>query len=96
MFCIYLQVLVLSQRHGSSILLAHLLSQDGAVESYDGRDAHLIVHVHDELLIAHGNHHIRHALISSIVSEKILHTTMMYPYIISRMCNESDILNNMV
>jgi hypothetical protein len=96
MFCIYLQVLVLSQGHGSSILLAHLLSKDGGVESYNGLDARLIAHVHDELLIARGSHHIRHALISSVASEEIMHTPTMYPYIISRMCNEYGILNNMV
>jgi hypothetical protein len=39
MFCIYLQVLVSSQRHGSSVLLAHLTFKDGGVESYDGLDA---------------------------------------------------------
>jgi hypothetical protein len=96
MFSIYLQVLVLSQRHGSRVLLAHLLSKDGGVESYNGLDAHLIVHVHDKLLIARGSHHIRHALISSVASKEIMHTTTMYPYIISRMCNECDIVNNMV
>jgi hypothetical protein len=38
MFCIYLHVLVPSQRRGSSVLLTHLLSKDGGVESYDGLD----------------------------------------------------------
>jgi hypothetical protein len=58
MFCIYLQVLVPNQRHGSSVLLAHLLSKDGGVESYDCMYACLVVHVHDELLTASGSHHI--------------------------------------
>jgi hypothetical protein len=35
--------------HDSSVLLAHLLYKDGGVESYDGLDACLVVHVHDEL-----------------------------------------------
>jgi hypothetical protein len=58
MFCIYLQVLVLSQQHDSSVLLVHLLSKGRGVESYDGLDACLIVHVHDKLIIARGSHHI--------------------------------------
>ena len=91
-----MQVLVQSQQHGSGVLFSHLLSKDGDVESYDGLDANLIVHVHDELLTACGSHHIRPSLISSLTSEGILHTNMMYPYIISRMCNKCDILSNIV
>jgi hypothetical protein len=56
--------------------------------SDDGMDARLVVHVHDELLIARGSHHIRSGLVSSLAYEEILHTKTMYPYIISRMCNE--------
>jgi hypothetical protein len=96
MLYIYLQVLVPSQWHGFSVLFTHLLSKDRGVESYDGLDARLIVHVHNELLIAHGSHHIRPTLISIHASEEILHINMMYPYIISIMCNECDILNNIV
>jgi hypothetical protein len=96
MFCIYLQILVPSQRHGSSILLAHLLSKDGGVESYNGLDVRLVVYVHDELLIARGRHHICPALISSLVYEEIMHTKIMYPYIILRMCNECDVISNIV
>jgi hypothetical protein len=50
--------------------------------SDDGLDARLIVFVHNELLTARGSHHIRPALVSSLASEEILHTKMMYPYII--------------
>jgi hypothetical protein len=89
--CIYLQVLVPSQRHGSGLLLGHLLPKDGAVIADDGLDLCLIVHIHDELLTARGGHHIRPSLVSSFTSEEILHTKTMYPYIISRMCNECDI-----
>jgi hypothetical protein len=96
MFYIYQQVLFLSQRHGSCILFADLFSKDGGMESYDGLVARLVVHVHDELLIACGSHHIHPTLISSLAFEEILHTNMMYPYIISRMCNECDALNNTV
>jgi hypothetical protein len=49
MFYSYLQVLVPSQRHGSSVLLDHLLSKDGGMENDDGLDACLVVQVHDEL-----------------------------------------------
>jgi hypothetical protein len=79
MFLIYLQVLVQSQRHGLDVFLAHLLPKDGAVVSDDGLDAYLVVHFHDELLIARGSHHIRPGLISSLAYEEILHTKMMYP-----------------
>jgi hypothetical protein len=96
MLCIYMQVLVRSQRHGLGILLAHLLPKDGAVVRDDGLDAHLVVHVHDELLISRGSHHIRPGPLSRITYEEILHTNMMYPYIVSRMCNECYILNNIM
>jgi hypothetical protein len=88
--CIYLQVLVPSQRHGSGLLLGHLLPKDGVVVADDGLDSCLVVHVHDELLIACGGHHIRPSLVSSLASEEILHTKTLYPYIISIMCNECD------
>jgi hypothetical protein len=72
--CIYLQVLAPSQRHGSGVLLGHLLPKDGVVVADDGLDSSLIVHVHDELLTARGGHHIRPGLVSSLASEEILHT----------------------
>jgi hypothetical protein len=43
---IYLQELVPGQRHGSDLLLGHLLPKDGAVVADDGLDSGLIVHVH--------------------------------------------------
>jgi hypothetical protein len=79
MFLIYLQVLFRSQRHGPGILLAHLLPKDEVVVSDDGLDAYLVVHFHDELLIARGSHHIRPRLVSSLTYEEILHTKRMYP-----------------
>jgi hypothetical protein len=57
----------------------------------DGLNSCLVVHVHDELLTARGGHHIRPGLVSSLAYEEIMHTKTMYPYIISRMCNECDI-----
>jgi hypothetical protein len=89
--CIYLQVLILGQRHGSGLLLGYLLLKDRAMVADDGLDSCLRVHVHDELLIARGGHHIRPSLVSSPASKEIMHTKTMYPYIISRMCNECDI-----
>jgi hypothetical protein len=86
-----MQVLVPRQRHGSGLLLGHPLPKDGAVVGDDGLDLGLIVHVHDELLTAHGGHHIRPSLVFSLASEEIMHTKTMYPYIISRLCNECDI-----
>jgi hypothetical protein len=58
----------------------------------DGLDSCLIVHVNDELLTARGGHHIRPSLVSSLASVEIMYTKTMYPYIISRMCNECDII----
>jgi hypothetical protein len=90
--CIYLQVLVPGPRYDSGLLLGHLLPKDGAVIADDGLDSCLVVHVHDKLLTARGGHHIRPSLVSSLAYEEILHTKMMYSYIISRiMCNECDI-----
>jgi hypothetical protein len=40
----------------------------------DGLDSHLVMHVHDELLTAHGGHHIRPGLVYNLISEEILHT----------------------
>jgi hypothetical protein len=48
----------------------------------DGMNSCLVVHVHDELLTTRGGHHIRSSLVSSLASEEMLHTKMMYPYII--------------
>ena len=79
LFYIYLQVLVPGQRHGSCILFGDLLSKDGPVVSYDGLDARLVVHVHDEFFTASGSHRIRPVLISLLASEEILHTNTMYP-----------------
>jgi hypothetical protein len=64
------------------VLLAHLLPKDGAVESDDGLDSCLEMHVHDEVLTARGSHHIHPSLVSSLASEEILYTKTMYPYII--------------
>jgi hypothetical protein len=86
-----MQVLVPGQQHGSGLSFGHPLPKDGAVVGDDGLDSGLIVHVHDELLTARGGHHIRPSLVSSLASEEILHTKMMYPYIISRICNKCDI-----
>jgi hypothetical protein len=44
----------------------------------DGLDSGLIVHVHDELLIARGGHHIRPSLVSSLASLEILHTKTIH------------------
>jgi hypothetical protein len=75
----------------AGLLLGHLLSKDGAMVADDGLDSCLVVHVHYELLTVHGGHHIRPSLVSSLASEEIMYTKTMYPYIISRMCNEYDI-----
>jgi hypothetical protein len=77
------------------VLLAHLPPKDGVVVRDDGLDVCLVVHVHDELLTACGSHHIRPNLISNLASEEILHTKMMYPYIISKMCNKCNVLNEL-
>jgi hypothetical protein len=62
----------------------------------DGLDSRLVVHVHDELITTHGGHHICPGLVSSLASEEIMHTKTMYSYIISSMCNEYDVVYNIV
>jgi hypothetical protein len=62
--------------------------------SYDVLDARLIVHVHVELLIACGSY--QRCPVSYPSYLKNLHTKTMYPFIISRMCNGYDVLNNIV
>lgn len=62
----------MSQRHGSVILLANLLSKDRAMVSDDGLDARLLVHIYDELLTARSSHHIRPGLVYSLAYEEIL------------------------
>ena len=85
MFCIYLQVLVPGQRHGSCVPFGDLHSKDGPMVSYDGLDTRLIMHVHDEFFAAFGSHRIRPGLMSVLLASKeILHTNTMYPFIISR------------
>ena len=94
MFYIYLQVLVPGQRHGSCVPFGNLRSKDGPVVSYNGLDVRLVMHVHDEFFVAFGSHRIRPGLMSVLASKEILHTNMMYPFIISRMSNECDVLSN--
>ena len=96
MFCIYLQVLVPGQRHAPCVPFGDLRSKDGPVVSYDGLDARLVMHVHDEFFAAFGSHRICPGLMSVLASKEILHTNMMYPFIISRMSNECDVLSNVV
>jgi hypothetical protein len=74
MICIYMQVLVPSQRHASSVVLIHLIFKDRGVESYDGLDAHLVVYVHYELLTTRGSHHSRPRFISIPEPKEITHT----------------------
>jgi hypothetical protein len=76
------------------VLLGHLLPKDGAVVTDDGLDSRLVVHVHDEVLTAHGSHYIRPGLVSSLAYEEIMYTKVMYPYIISRMYNKCDVFYN--
>ena len=85
MFYIYLQVLVLGQRHAPCVPFGDLHFKDGPVVSYDGLDARLVMHVHDEFFAAFGSHRIRPGLMSVLASKEILHTNTMYPFIISRM-----------
>ena len=85
MFCIYLQVLVPGQRHGSCVPFGDLRFKDGPVVSYNDLDACLVMHVHDQFFTAFGSHRICPGLMSVLASKEILHTNTMYPFIISRM-----------
>ena len=82
MFCIYLQVLVPGQRHGSCVPFGDLRSKDGSVVSYDGMDTHLVMHVHDEFFVAFDSHRIHPGLMSVLAYKEILHTNTIYPFII--------------
>lgn len=73
MFCIYLQVLVPSQLHGSCVLFGDLLSKDAPMVFYDGLDARLIVHIYDEFFTTSGSQRICPALISLLTSVEILY-----------------------
>jgi hypothetical protein len=66
------------------------------MESYDGLDARLVVHVQYEFLTARGSHHSRPSLICILASKEIMHTKIMYPFIISRIYNKYDLTNNIV
>jgi hypothetical protein len=72
------RILVPSQRHGSDVLLGHLIPKDEAVVADDVLHSRLIVHVHDELLTARGGHHIRPGLVSILAFEEILHTKTIH------------------
>jgi hypothetical protein len=54
------------------------------VVSDDGLDARLIIDVHDELFAGFGKHRLCPGLKSLLASVIMLHTNMMYPFIISR------------
>ena len=82
MMCTYLKVLVPGQRHESCLTLGDHLSQDGPVVRDDGLDACLIVHVHDELLVASGSNRLRPGLVPQLASVEILRTNKMYSFII--------------
>jgi hypothetical protein len=96
MFCTYLNVLFPGQRHVSCLDFGDLRSKDRPVVSYDGLDGRLIMHVHDQFFTALGRHQIRPGLKPLLASEEILHIDAMYPFIISRMSNECDVLSNVV
>jgi hypothetical protein len=73
MFCIYLQVLVPSQLHGSCVLFGDIPSKDGPMVFCDGLDARLVVHIYGEFFTTSGSQHIRPVLISLLTSEEILY-----------------------
>ena len=70
MFCIYLQVMVLGQHHAPCIPFGDLHSKDDPVVSYDGLDARLVMHVHDEFFAAFGSHRILPSLMSVVLASK--------------------------
>jgi hypothetical protein len=96
MFYIYLQVLLLGHHDASCVSFGDLPSKEGRVISYDGLDARLVMHVLYEFFIDFGSHQSHHVLKSLLASEEILHIEAMYPFIISRMSNECDVLSNVV
>ena len=96
MFRTNLEVLLLGERHGPSRLLPHHLTKDIPVVVDDALEPRLVVQVREsgptDLVL-----HSRCPVLKPFVApEEVLHTNIMYRFIISRTTNEYVVLTNLV
>ena len=96
MFCTYREVLLLGERPGPGISLPHHLTKDVGAVVDDALEPRLVVQVRESGptdLVLHSRHPV---LKPFIAPEEVLHTDIMYHFIISRTTNECVVLTNLV
>ena len=96
MFCTYREVLLLGERPSPGIGLPHHLTKDIGAVVDDALEPCLMVQVRESGptdLVLHSR---RPVLKPFVAPEEVLHTNIMYRFIISRMTNECVVLTNLV
>ena len=96
MFRTYREVLLLSERPGPGIGLPHHLTKDVGAVVDDALEPRLVVQVRElgpTYLVLHS---CRPVLKPFVTPEEVLHTDIMYRFIISRTTNECVVLTNLV
>ena len=96
MFHTYQEVLVLGERPSPGIGLPHHLTKDVGAVVDDALESRLMVQVREsgptDLVL-----HLRRSILKPFVApEEVLHTDIMYHFIISRTTNECVVLTNLV
>ena len=96
MFRTYREVLLLGERPSPGIDLPHHLTKDVGAVIDDALEPRLVVQVRESGptdLVLHSH---RPVLKPFVAPEEVLHTDIMYRFIISRMTNECVVLTNLV
>ena len=96
MFRTYREVMLLGERPGLGIGLPHHLTKDVGVVVDDALEPRLVVQVRESGptdLVLHSR---RPVLKPFVAPEEVLHTDIMYHFIISRTTNECVVLTNLV
>ena len=96
MFCTYREVLLLGERLGPGIGLPHHLTKDVGAVVDDALEPRLVVQIRESGptdLVLHSH---RPVLKPFVAPEEVLHTDIMYHFIISKMTNECVVLTNLV
>ena len=96
MFLTYQEVLLLGERPGPGIGLPHHLTKDVGAVVDDALEPHLVVEVRESGptdLVLHSR---RPVLKPFVAPKEVLHTDIMYHFIISRTTNECVVLTNLV
>jgi hypothetical protein len=96
MFCTYQEVLLPGERPSPGIGLPHHLTKDVGAVVDDALEPRLVVKVREsgptDLVL-----HLRHPVLKLFVAPKeVLHTDIIYRFIISRTTNEYVVLTNLV